>query len=281
KEPNRRVSIEQLRSPLTWNGSYDITYERLISFIVLLAARCTQYFPLKRAKPLVPPELMKLLAQSRSLSYKAKRNGDIILRQEARRLRNLARYELKRYQQSRLTQQLKERNVPSECSTIFWSKTKRHFRTTSSSLRGFILPNDEIIKEPQAMVDTAADYYETLFEAPVVIRPHPYVDAPNTQCVNVSEPIPLVTYPEVLNVLRTRKKKQSLYIHGLSPFMLDKIPKNYWHLFIKLYNDSFTNGYVLKKFKEARMVLLAKKNAICASDQTRPISLLDSFLKIQ
>ncbi|CAF2154157.1 unnamed protein product, partial [Rotaria magnacalcarata] len=144
---------------------------------------------------------MKLLAQSRSLSYKAKRNGDIILRQEARRLRNLARYELKRYQQSRLTQQLKERNVPSECSTIFWSKTKRHFRTTSSSLRGFILPNDEIIKEPQAMVDTAADYYETLFEAPVVIRPHPYVDAPNTQCVNVSEPIPLVTYPENHGIL--------------------------------------------------------------------------------
>ncbi|CAF2775914.1 unnamed protein product [Rotaria sp. Silwood2] len=177
--------------------SYDITYERLISFIVLLAARCTQYFPLKRTRPSVPPELMKLLRQSRSLSYKAKRKGDIILRQEARHLRNVARYELKRYQQSRLTQQLKERHVPGECSTVFWSKTKRHFRTTSSSLRGFLLPNGEIIKDPQAMVDTAADYYETLFKAPVVVRLHPYVDAPNVQCVNVSEPIPLVTYPEI------------------------------------------------------------------------------------
>ena len=29
------------------------------------------------------------------------------------------------------------------------------------------------------------------------------------------------------------------------------------------------------------MILLAKKNAICTPDQTRPISILDSFLKIQ
>ena len=29
------------------------------------------------------------------------------------------------------------------------------------------------------------------------------------------------------------------------------------------------------------MVLLAKKAALCAPDQTRPISLIDSFLKVQ
>ncbi|CAF3324358.1 unnamed protein product [Rotaria sp. Silwood2] len=265
-----------------WNvESNDITYERFIDFIVSLKARCTKYFPIMRARPSVPPEIMKLLAQSRSLSFKAKRKGDIVLRQEARRLRNIARFELKRYQQSQLTHQLKKRNSAGDESTVFWSKTKRHFQASSSSLRGFLLPGGEIIKDPQAMVDTAATYYETLFEAPVVVRPHPYVDAPIVEDVNRSEPISIVTYPEVLNVLRSRKKKQSLDIHGLSPFLLDKIPKNYWHIFIKLYNDSFANGYILKKFKEVRMILLAKKNAICAPDQTRPISLLDSFLKVQ
>ena len=91
----------------------------------------------------------------------------------------------------------------------------------------------------------------------------------------------MVTYPEVLGVLRTRKKKQSLDIHGLSPYILDKIPRNYWHMFVQLYNESFSKGYILRKLKEVRMVLLAKKNAICTPDQTRPISLLDSFLKVQ
>ena len=224
---------------------------------------------------------MKLLAQSRSLSFKAKRKGDIWLPQEARRLRNLARFELKRFQREQLDKQLKERNVLVEGSSIFWSKTKRHFRMVSSSLKGFFLPNGETIKEPQLMTDRAADYYETLFKEPVVIRPHPYVDTSLVHWDNEMEKIPLVTYPEVLGVLRTRKKKQSLDIHGLSPYILDKIPRNYWHMFVNLYNESFSKDYIMRKFKEVRMVLLAKKNAICTPDQTRPISLLDSFLKVQ
>ena len=262
-------------------GLLDVTYEQFISFLSLLAARCKRHYPRKLARPSVPPELVKLLAQSRSLSFKAKRKGDIILRAEARRIRNLARFELKRFQQDQLAKHLKERNAPDEGATVFWSRTKRHFRAVSSSLRGFILPNGETIKDPQKLANTAADYYETLFAAPVVVRPHPYVDAPPVHWDNVLDPIPLVTYPEVLGVLRTRKKKHSLDIHGLSPYMLDQIPRNYWHLMVHLYNDSFSRGYILKKFKEVRMILLAKKNALCTPDQTRPISLLDSFLKVQ
>ena len=203
------------------------------------------------------------------------------MRQEARRLRNLARFELIRFQREQLHKQLKERNVPAEGSSVFWSKSKRHFRMVSSSLKGFILSNGETIKEPQEMANMAADYYEALFEEPVVIGPHPYVDTPLISWDNEMDKIPLVTYPEVLGVLRTRKKKQSLDIHCLSPYVLDKIPRNYWYMFVRLYNESFSNGYIVRKFKEVRMVLLAKKNAICTADQTRPISLLDSFLKVQ
>ena len=159
-------------------GVLDITYERFISFLSLLVDRCKRYFPRKLARPSIPPELVRLLAQSRSLSFKAKRKGDIGLRQEACRLRNLARFELRRVQQEQLDKQLKERNVRAEGSSIFWSKTKRHFRMVSSSLKGFILPNGETIKEPQDMANGAADYYEKPFEEPVVIRPHPYVDPP-------------------------------------------------------------------------------------------------------
>ena len=263
------------------NSVLDIRYERFISFLSLLFDRCKRYFLRKLARPSIPPELVKLLTRSWSLSFKAKRKGDIWLRQEDRQLRNLARLELKRFQREQLDKQLKERNVPAEGSSIFQSKSKRHFRMVSSSLKGFILSNGETIKEPQEMANKAADYYEALFEEPVVIRPHPYVDSPLVSWDNEMDRIPLVTYPEVLGVLRTRKKKQSLDIHGLSPYILDKIPRNYWYMFVRLYNESFSNGYIVQKFKEVRMVLLAKKNAICTPDQTRPISLLDSFLKVQ
>ena len=262
-------------------GTYDETYERFISFLSLLAARCKRYFPRKLARPSIPTEIVTLLAQSRTLSFKAKRKGDVGLRQEARRLRNVARFELKRFQQDQLSRQLKERNAPGEDSVIFWSKTKRHFRTVSSALKGFITQNGETIKEPQMMANVAADYYEMLFKEPIIVRPHPYVDAPAVHWDNDADRIPPVTYPEVIGLLRTRKKKQSLDIHGLSPYMLDRIPRNYWHMLIQLYNDSFAKGYVLQKFKEVRMVVLAKKNALCTPEQTRPISLLDSFLKVQ
>ena len=181
----------------------------------------------------------------------------------------------------KLTKQLKERYISGEDTALFWNKTKRHFRHISSSLRGFETPDGEIIKDPQSMANTVADYYEELFEAPVVIRPHPYVDASPITWENALTPIPNVKYPEILNILRSRKKKKSLDIHGLSSFIRAKIPRNYWHLFVKLYNYSFTEGFMLKKFKEVRMILLAKKNAICTPDQTRPISLLNSFLKMQ
>ncbi|CAM4862183.1 unnamed protein product [Rotaria socialis] len=265
-----------------WNTeSYDITYERFISFLTLLKTRCQQHFKLNHARPSIPQSHVKLLDQSRSLAFKAKRKGDIELRKEACRLRNLARFELKNFQKEQLAKQLKERHLSGETSRLFWGKTKRHFHPVSSSLRGFLSPCEEIIKDSQIMANMTADHYERLFEAPVVIRPHPYVDAPPVQWKNAAEPIPMVTYPEIVNILRSKKKEKCLDIHELSPFILDKIPQNYWHLLVQLYHCSFTEGYILKKFKEVRMIFLAKKNAVCSPDQTRSISLLDSFLKVQ
>ncbi|CAF4520684.1 unnamed protein product [Rotaria sp. Silwood2] len=66
---------------------------------------------------------------------------------------------------------------------------------------GFLSPNGKITKDSQIMADTAADYYEKLFEAPIVMRPHPYVDAPPMQWENEDELITTVTYPEILNIL--------------------------------------------------------------------------------
>lgn len=260
---------------------YNTVYEHYISFLVQLVDRCKSYFPAKKARPSVPHELMKLLAQSRALSFKARRTGDIRLREKAHLLRTQARYELKRFQQDQLAKSLQERHTPGDNGAMFWSTVKRKFRDNTSSLRGFLQADGKTVKDPQEMANEAADYYEKLFTAPNVVRPHPYVDAPGCEWENGMKSIPKVTYPEVLYALKSRKKKQSQDIHGLSPFLLDKIPKNHWHYFVDLFNHSFDTSFIPQKFKEVRMVLLAKKNAICTPDQTRPISLLDSFHKVQ
>ncbi|CAF0970505.1 unnamed protein product [Didymodactylos carnosus] len=59
------------------------------------------------------------------------------------------------------------------------------------------------------------------------------------------------------------------------------MPNNYWHFMVELYNYSFETCEIPDKFKEIHMVLLAKKGAICKPDQTRPISLIDNFMKVQ
>jgi hypothetical protein len=136
----------------------------------------------------------------------------------------LARTELKRFRQDQLAKQLKERHTPGETSKRFWNHTKKHVQEKSASLRGFLLPNGDSLKEPLAMADVAADYYESLFDAPSVMRPHPYVDAPAIHWDNAHDLIPPVTYPEVLKILATRKKKRSCDIHGLSSFLLEQLP---------------------------------------------------------
>jgi hypothetical protein len=101
---------------------------------------------------------MKLLSRSRTLSFKAKRTGDIRLREDARFLRNQARYELKKFQQDQLEKLVKERHTPGDGSRLFWSASKRKSRDNSSSLRGFQLADGTLIKDPQSMANSAADY---------------------------------------------------------------------------------------------------------------------------
>jgi hypothetical protein len=81
-----------------------------------------------------------------------------------------------------------------------------------------------------------------LLESPEVYRPHPFVDYPAGERDNILDPIPKVTYSEVLKVLVKRKKKRSCDLHGLSPFLIEQIPRHYWHLLHEeksLYNMTF------------------------------------------
>jgi hypothetical protein len=101
-------------------------------------------------------------------------------------------------------------------------------RSTSSSLHGFILPNDEVIKNSEKMCEIAADYYENFFkETENIYRPHPYTDAPDIEWENYDEKIPPASVEEVLDIVCSRQKKKSCDAHGLSNYMFNSLPTSY------------------------------------------------------
>ncbi|CAF1536753.1 unnamed protein product [Didymodactylos carnosus] len=164
------------------------------------------------ARGAIPKELREMLSYSRALGFRAKRTGDVRLRVESTRIRNIVRSELKQFRQSQLVKQLAERHKPRGGSMMFWNRTKKHFRNCSSSLRGFLLPSGETVKEPSTMADLAADYYEKLFEEPVVYRPHPTYDVYEDS----QRQIPLVTYPEIPEIKIEEEKTFVRYTWSLA-----------------------------------------------------------------
>ncbi|CAF3474853.1 unnamed protein product, partial [Rotaria socialis] len=111
------------------------------------------------------------------------------------------------------------------------------------------------------------------------IKPHPYTDSPFIDYDNVDEPIPEVKLDELELTVQTKRKKKSLDAHGISNFMFNFLDQGHWSLFLKLFNHSFQTAIMPKAWKDTRMVLLAKNEPICSPSLTRPISLIDSFLK--
>ncbi len=55
------------------------------------------------------------------------------------------------------------RHTASPTSIAFWSKTKRFFKSSFSSLKGFISDDGQVVKEVQQMTEIAATHYEELF----------------------------------------------------------------------------------------------------------------------
>ncbi|CAF4410635.1 unnamed protein product, partial [Rotaria magnacalcarata] len=89
-------------------------------------------------------------------------------------------------------------------------------------------------------------------------KPHPYTDSPLIDYDNVDEPIPEVKLDKLILTVQT---------------------KRHWSLFLKLFNHSLQTVIMPKAWKDTRMLLLAKKESICPPSLTRPIYLIDSFLK--
>jgi hypothetical protein len=256
-------------------------YNDYISFISFLTSRCTVLFLLDKYRIALPQELRAYMSHTRALSFRQKRTGNIELKSIVIARRKCAKKELKRFLSDQLASSLATRNTSSRASVSFWSRIKKFMKSTSSSLHGFILNNGEIIKNPEEMCETAADYYEDFFKEPEnIYRPHPYTDAPEVEWENYNEEIPPASVDEILDIVCSRKKKKSCDAHGLSNFMFNSLPPSYWSLLVNIFNLSFSQAIFPVQWKDTRILLLAKKESICNPSFTRPISLLDVFLKI-
>ena len=130
------------------------------------------------------------------------------------------------------------------------------------------------------MCNITADFYESFFKKPDVVRPHPYVDAPQINFDDENEEITPITIDELLNTVHSIRKKKSFDAHGISSFMFKFIDQNHWSFLLPLFNHSFQTAFFPTNWKKSRMILLAKKDPICSSNSTRPISLIDCFQKV-
>ncbi|CAF1224570.1 unnamed protein product, partial [Rotaria magnacalcarata] len=178
-------------------GNLNETYKDYVSFLSLLISRCTVDFPLNKYRIALPITIRAKISKSRAISFRAKRTGDIETRRLSKSLRESVREEITLFRSNQLRQGIATRFSPAHTSAPFWSRTKRLFKPTNSSLHAFLLDNGEIVKDRSQMVDIAAEHYKQLYSLPTVMRPHPYVDAPAITWENDDELIPSVTFEEV------------------------------------------------------------------------------------
>ncbi|CAF4592906.1 unnamed protein product [Rotaria socialis] len=160
----------------------------------------------------------------------------------------------------------------------------------STSLRSdrtidFVFSNNHRVDIQTYKGNTTSDHKPTISIVPLKVKensngPHPYTDAPCSIEENDNDTIPEVQTLELIDIVRQRSKKRSCDAHGISNFMFQFLPSLYWSLLKKLYNWSFSTAITPSAWNDVRMLLLAKKDPICTPSLTRPISLLDVFLKI-
>ena len=264
-----------------WNlDSLDSTYNYYTRFLFLLSCRCTTVFPIVKYRPSIPPELRSLLSYIRALSFKLKRKHNSVFLKEISTLKKFAKLEIKRFFTHRIYTMLQYRNSSLPIASDFWSKCKRHLKSSSSSIFAFISPNGDTVKDANGMCEIGANFYENLFKKSIIYLPHPYTDSPVPDFDNVNERIPSVTLDELLNLVINIKKKKSVDARGLNNYMFHHLSLSHWPLLLKLINKSFESAVFPSSWKESRMILIAKKDAICPPSLTRPISLIDSFLKV-
>ena len=143
----------------SWNQkNFNEVYNEYITFLSLLIARCTKFFPLKKYRIAIPKELRVFLSYIRALTFRQIKIRDVTLKHIICKLRKIAKKELKAFVSYQLSFTLAMRHTSTPISVSFWSKTKRYFKPTSSMLHGFIGQDGSIIKDLTSMAEAGDEY---------------------------------------------------------------------------------------------------------------------------
>lgn len=258
----------------------DLTYTLYTRFLFLLKARCTTFFPVKKYRASIPPDLRVYMSYVRALSFRQARTKCAQLKYIVKVMRTRAKQELQAFLKDQFFRTFNQRHT-TRISVSFWTKAKQQITRSQSKIYGLLAGDGSVVKDKKSMCTLAAQYYGLVFSAPDnIVRPHPYTDLPHPHYEWSNEAIPPVTSEELLASLVSKKVKKSTDAHGISPFMLNSLHTSHWKFLLHMYNRSFSECFIPSGWKDTRIVLLAKKEHICEPSDTRPISLLDTFQKI-
>ena len=177
-----------------------------------MSARCTIFFDFNKYRLALPAELRSFLSYIRALSFRQLRAKCSVLKKEVCYLKKIAKKALNLFYASQLDNLLRLRNSYSSSSNSFWYRSKRFLRPSFFPLHAFIDTSGQIIKECNHMCDLAADYYENFFKVSNIVRLHPYTDSLPIEYDNKNESIPEVTLDELLNAIKSLRKKNSLML---------------------------------------------------------------------
>ena len=93
-----------------------------------------------------------------------------------------------------------------------------------------------------------------------------------------------ILYPtschEVLKIIKSRKKKSSRGLDGLSPLLLSYLPDKFINCIVHIFNLSLMDGKFISSFKEAKVIPIHKKKSKSDMNNFRPISLLPMISKL-
>ena len=244
-------------------------YER---FLALIAARLTFVSFCKSYKPSLPTYFIELIERKRYFAV-ALRTFSKIIRKELV-LHN-------RQSWSNYCRTLNELDTRS-----FWKKTKRHFVTRTPSIEGFLV-NSNIVALPLEMCAVAQKFYEEQFAkhensmTPIEIEAAAVSENIDEELQKNHPQFPQIKYHHIHKAISSLKNKNSTGIDGVSNHILKLLPSGHLQILLSSFN-AFASAYQTPAhWQVAKMVLLSKtKSGIVTLDETRPISLLPCFSKI-
>ncbi|CAF3429042.1 unnamed protein product [Rotaria socialis] len=274
-----------------WNNQHSKTddslqffssYERFLSLLVF---RLTYVYFCKAYKPSLPPHIIKLIHQKKTLLRLVRKTKHPFFITQLRTYSTIIRKEIfahKRLSWREYCTTLNEGDVKQ-----FWKKARRHFSETNPPLNGFLLSDGKVISSPNEMCEISRSFYEEQFSkhlktsCPIEVEAE-YIDKQLENEIKQSNPTaPSIKINEIRKTILSLKNKSSSGIDGVSNKMIKLLPASHYSFICSSFNYFMSHLCMPSHWKTAKMILLSKtKTNIININDTRPISLLPCFSKL-